>query len=122
MQHTADILRATSDSEWFVSVDMRRHGFVRANHVSWLAELVNDGVYGFDVQIFGNEEFSYSTRFPSWAFGDRVGGARTKRARAAAGRIRRALRLGFLIKRTPASQPVRGETSGRPCIWGSFPL
>ena len=36
--------------------------FVRADHVRRLAELVDDGPFGFDVQIFRNKEFSYSTR------------------------------------------------------------
>ena len=44
--------------------------FVRADHVRWLAELVDDGPGGFDVQISRDEEFSYSVRFPSRDFAE----------------------------------------------------
>lgn len=44
--------------------------FVRADHVRWLAELVDDGHFGIDVQILRNEEFSYSVRFPSRDFAE----------------------------------------------------
>ena len=39
-----------------------------SDHTRWLCELVDDGQYGMDVQIFRNEEFSYSVRFPNRAF------------------------------------------------------
>ena len=39
-----------------------------SDHTRWLCELVDDGQYGIDVQIFRNEEFSYSVRFPNRAF------------------------------------------------------
>jgi hypothetical protein len=42
--------------------------FVRADHVRWRCELVDDGPYGIDAQILRNEEFSYSCRFPNRAF------------------------------------------------------
>jgi hypothetical protein len=35
------------------------------DHTRWRCELVDDGPYGFDVQVFRNEEFSYSQRFPN---------------------------------------------------------
>ena len=41
---------------------------VRADHVRFCIELVDDGPYGFDVQTFRNEEFSSSVRFPNRAF------------------------------------------------------
>src|SRR4051812_47549396 len=39
-----------------------------SDHTRWRCELVDDGEYGIDAQIFRNEEFSYSVRFPNRAF------------------------------------------------------
>ena len=38
------------------------------DHTRWRCELVDDGEFGIDAQIFRNEEFSYSIRFPNRAF------------------------------------------------------
>ena len=36
-----------------------------SDHTPWRCELIDDGEFGIDAQIFRNEEFSYSIRFPS---------------------------------------------------------
>ncbi len=42
--------------------------FVLSNHRRYSIELVDDGPYGVDAQVWRDEEFSYSIRFPNRDF------------------------------------------------------